>query len=195
MVLCGRILVTRGQGCRGPCRAQFRSAPSFEHRPRPRSSSSIARVRAARGLFEHGEAHRRACPRGCAFSPPPDGATCPLLGDLRLVAEADQGSPPVAPAIQGPSATWWRHVGAAPPAHGFSTRNVAKILPMCTFYLQTTTDYLGRVDVRINSLQASRGRDDHMFVNTIVSDMPEVVVGALSGAAWLSTVCSELCRH
>ena len=133
-VPCGRTLVTRGHGRRGPCRAQFRSAPSSEHTPRLLSSSSIARVQAARGLFEHGEAHRRACPRGCAFSPPPDGAPCPLLGDLRLVAEADQGSPPVAPATQGPLATRWRHVGAAPTAHGFSTRNVAKILPMSAGY-------------------------------------------------------------
>lgn len=85
----GNDLVTRGQGRRGPRRAQFRSAPSSEHTPQQVSSSSTARVRAARGLFEHGEAHRRACPRGRAFSLPPDGATRPLLGDQRLVAEAD----------------------------------------------------------------------------------------------------------
>jgi hypothetical protein len=112
----GSDLVTRGHGRRGPRRAQFRSAPSSEHTPQQVSSSSTARVRAARGLFEHGEAHRRACPRGRAFSPPPDEATRPLLGDRRLVAGAVQGSSPVAPVTPGPSEPGDGAVGGAPTA-------------------------------------------------------------------------------
>jgi len=64
-----RYLVTRGRSRRGPCRAQFRSAPTWEHTPRRASSSPTGRVRAARGLFEHGMAHRRASLRGLALSP------------------------------------------------------------------------------------------------------------------------------
>lgn len=105
-----RTLVTRGHGRRGPCRAQFRSAPSSEHTPRPLSSSSIARVRAARGLFEHGEAHRRARQRGCAFSPPPHGATCPssmtcdsLPGQTRITAgdSGDSGTSAIGGSMWG----------------------------------------------------------------------------------------------
>ena len=64
----GRALVTRGRGRRGPRRAQFRSAPTSDSAKRRPPSSLTGRVRAARGLFEHGEAHRRASPRERAFS-------------------------------------------------------------------------------------------------------------------------------
>jgi hypothetical protein len=60
-----------------PC--EFRSAPTSERVKRQTSSSPTGRVRAARGLFEHGEAHRRASPRGLALSPPPHRATHHLL--------------------------------------------------------------------------------------------------------------------
>jgi hypothetical protein len=170
----GRYLVTRGHGRRGPRRAQFRSAPSSEHAPRQVSSSPIVRVRAARGLFEHGEAHRRACPRGRAFSSPPPPYEAPhhLLEGRELVnrvrdpprisapmaADEVKGSPRATSAASLPSmetrivgvAGWegrvaggdrdhrrcvretgGRHPGVlAPPAYGFSTRNVAKISPM-----------------------------------------------------------------
>jgi len=75
----GRYLVTRGRSRRGLCRAQFRSAPTCEHTLRRAASSPIGRVRAARGLFEHGMAHRRASLRGLALSPPLHRATHYLL--------------------------------------------------------------------------------------------------------------------
>jgi hypothetical protein len=123
VVSCGRTLVTRGHDHRGTRRAQFRSAPSSEHAPPHVSSSPTARVRVARGLCEHGEAHRRACLRGCAFFPPLDGATHPLLGTRCRGRPRDHAGAPVPRDPRRPVATLR---GAVAPAHGFSTRNVAK---------------------------------------------------------------------
>ena len=59
--------------------SEFRSAPTPERAKRRTPSSPTGRVRAARGLFERGEAHRRASPRERAVSSPPDGSTDHLL--------------------------------------------------------------------------------------------------------------------
>ena len=52
----------------GVAAEQFRSAPTLERERRRASSSPTGRFLVARGLFEHGEAHRRASPRVLAFA-------------------------------------------------------------------------------------------------------------------------------